>query len=50
VGGVIIGLTENFAGVFLPEGFKSISGFIILIIVLMFRPEGIFGTYEQKKV
>lgn len=50
VGGIIIGLTENFAGTFLPEGFKNISGFIILIIVLMLKPEGIFGKHEQKKV
>lgn len=50
VGGMIIGLTENFAGIFMPEGFKGISGFIILIIVLMFRPEGIFRKHEQKKV
>jgi branched-subunit amino acid ABC-type transport system permease component len=34
----------------MPEGFKGISGFIILIIVLMFRPEGIFRRHEQKKV
>jgi branched-chain amino acid transport system permease protein len=50
IGGLIIGVAENFAGLYLPEGSKSIFAYIILILVLMFRPEGIFGKHEQKKV
>jgi len=50
VGGIIIGVSENLAGVYLPEGFKDIFAWIILIAVLMIRPEGIFGIQERKRV
>jgi len=50
IGGIIIGISENLAGLYLPIWFKDIFAFVIMIIVLMIRPEGIFGTHEQKKV
>ena len=50
VGGIIIGVSESFAGVYLPDGFKDIFAWIILIGVLMIRPEGIFGIRERKRV
>jgi len=50
VGGLIIGLSENLAGGYLTSGFKNIFAYIILILVLMIRPEGIFGIRERKRV
>jgi branched-chain amino acid transport system permease protein len=50
VGGIIIGVTESLSGVYLPEGWKDIMAYIILILVLMIRPEGLFGIQEKKKV
>ena len=50
VGGVIIGISENLAGIYLPLWFKDIFAYVIMLLVLMIRPEGIFGTHEQKKV
>ena len=50
VGGVIIGISENLAGIYLPLWFKDIFAYVVMMIVLMIRPEGIFGTHEQKKV
>jgi len=50
VGGVIIGVTESLAGVYLPIGWKDVAAWIILIAVLIFRPEGLFGIQEKKKV
>ncbi|NVM24485.1 MAG: branched-chain amino acid ABC transporter permease [Desulfobacterales bacterium] len=50
VGGLIIGLSENLAGVFLPAWVKDVFAYIILIAVLMVRPEGIFGIQEKKRV
>ena len=50
VGGVIIGITESLAGLYLPMGWKDIAAYLILIVVLMVKPEGIFGTHQQKKV
>ena len=50
VGGVIIGVSESLAGIYLPAGYKNVLAWIILIVVLMFRPEGIFGQPERKRV
>lgn len=50
VGGVIIGVTESLAGVYLPIGWKDVAAWIILILVLIFRPEGLFGIQQKKKV
>ncbi len=50
VGGIIIGLAESFAGVHLPEGFKDIAAYILLLIVLFIRPQGLFGISLKKRV
>ncbi len=50
VGGLIIGVTESLAGVYLPIGWKDVAAYVILILVLMLRPEGLFGIQEKKKV
>jgi branched-subunit amino acid ABC-type transport system permease component len=34
----------------LPGDLRDVSGWLILILVLMIRPEGIFGRPERKKV
>ena len=50
VGGIIVGVSEALSGVYLPDGFKNVFAWIILIAVLMIRPEGIFGIQERKRV
>ncbi|MFH1135496.1 MAG: branched-chain amino acid ABC transporter permease [Pseudomonadota bacterium] len=50
VGGLVIGVTESLAGVYLPQGWKDVAAWIILIAVLIARPEGIFGVKRKKKV
>jgi len=50
VGGIIIGVTESLSGFYLPEGWKDIAAYIILILVLIIRPEGLFGIQQKKKV
>jgi branched-chain amino acid transport system permease protein len=50
VGGIIIGVSESLAGVYLPRGFKEVFAWIILILVLMIRPEGLFGIHQKKRV
>jgi branched-chain amino acid transport system permease protein len=43
VGGILIGLTEAFAGVLFAPSAKSMFAFAILVLVLLFRPQGILG-------
>lgn len=50
VGGLIIGVSENLAGGFLPLWVKDIFAYLVLIAVLIVRPEGLFGIQEKKKV
>lgn len=46
VGGLTLGLVENFGAAFISSGYKHIFGFIILILVLAVRPVGLFGRSE----
>ena len=43
LGGVLIGLTEAMAGLFFTPSAKSMFAFAILVLVLLFRPQGILG-------
>ncbi len=43
LGGVLIGLTEAMAGLFFTPSAKSMFAFGILVLVLLFRPQGILG-------
>jgi branched-chain amino acid transport system permease protein len=50
VGGLVIGLVESFAGFYLPEGVKDIAAYIVVLLVLMVKPSGLFGEKLRKKV
>jgi branched-chain amino acid transport system permease protein len=50
VGGIIIGLIELLSGAYLPHGFKDVAAYVVLLLVLAVRPQGIFGTVGRKKV
>jgi len=43
VGGLIVGLTESFGGLFLGESLGQIGISLIFILILLFRPSGLFG-------
>jgi branched-chain amino acid transport system permease protein len=44
VGGLIIGLTESFGGLFLGESMGQIGISLIFILILLLRPSGLFGA------
>ena len=50
VGGIIIGVVESLAGFYLPEGFKDIAAYVVVLIMLMVKPNGLFGERLRKKV
>ncbi|MEO1366451.1 MAG: branched-chain amino acid ABC transporter permease [Acidobacteriota bacterium] len=50
VGGLLIGVVEQLAGLYLPPALAGVSGYGLLLIVLLVRPEGIFPTLQAKKV
>jgi branched-chain amino acid transport system permease protein len=54
IGGLTIGVLENIMGsyldVYLGGGVKEIAPFIVLIIILMVKPYGLFGIKEIERV
>jgi branched-chain amino acid transport system permease protein len=50
VGGILIGVVENLAGGYLGSGTKEIAGFVMIIVVLMVRPFGLFGQRDIERV
>lgn len=50
VGGLIIGVVETLAGFYLPEGFKDIAAYIVVLVMLAVKPNGLFGEKLAKKV
>ncbi len=50
VGGIIIGMVEPFAAYYLPAGYSQIAPYMILLMVLIFRPDGLFAQIQKKKV
>jgi len=50
VGGLVIGVVESLSGFYLPEGFKDIAAYIVVLLMLMIKPNGLFGERLLKKV
>ena len=54
LGGVVIGLIESLAGVYLDPvlggGTHQVVAFVILLVVLMLKPAGLFGATLEKRV
>lgn len=50
VGGLVIGVAESLSGYYLPEGIKDIAPYVILLVMLIVKPTGLFGDRVRKKV
>jgi branched-chain amino acid transport system permease protein len=50
VGGLVVGVVESLSGFYLPEGFKDIAAYIVVLLMLMIKPTGLFGEAARKKV
>ena len=50
VGGVILGVVEQLAGYFLPPGTQDVTSNVVLLGVLVLRPQGLFGQTIRKRV
>jgi branched-chain amino acid transport system permease protein len=44
LGGILIGVSEALAGLFITPSAKSMFSFALLILVLIFRPRGLLGN------
>lgn len=49
-GGLLIGVIENLSQGYIGEGMREIAGFIVIILVLMVRPFGLYGSRDIERV
>jgi len=47
VGGLSIGVVENLGTAFISPGYKDVTAFVLILIILLFRPQGIFANGIQ---
>ena len=50
VGGLLLGALESLAGAYLGVEFKNTLAFLVIILVLLVRPEGLLGKEFKERV
>jgi branched-chain amino acid transport system permease protein len=50
VGGLFLGISEALTARFVSTGYKDVPGFVVLILLLLFKPSGLFGRAAIRKV
>ncbi len=46
IGGLILGLTESTTSFFISSNYREVAGLVLFLLVLIFRPQGLFGSKE----
>jgi branched-chain amino acid transport system permease protein len=44
IGGIVLGVTEAVGSLFLPQAYRDAYGLVFLVLILLFRPSGLFGA------
>jgi branched-chain amino acid transport system permease protein len=50
VGGLLIGVLENVVGFYVSPAYKEGVALMLFLVVILFRPEGLLGKAEERKV
>lgn len=50
LGGLVLGLTESFATGYVSSDYENVFAFALLILILIFKPEGLLGRSSRQKV
>ncbi|MFO1311684.1 MAG: branched-chain amino acid ABC transporter permease [Burkholderiales bacterium] len=50
LGGVLIGILENVVGFYISPAYKEGVALVLFMLVILFRPEGLLGKSEERKV
>lgn len=46
VGGLLLGLTESITSLLLSSNYREVVGLVLFVLILIFRPQGLFGAKE----
>jgi len=49
-GGIILGVSESFFASIFPSGYKDAMAFLIILLILFFRPQGILGKKKATRI
>jgi branched-chain amino acid transport system permease protein len=50
LGGVLVGILENLVGAYVSPAYKEGVALMLFLVVILFRPEGLLGKAEERKV
>jgi branched-chain amino acid transport system permease protein len=50
LGGLIVGVSENLAAAYISPSYKDAVALIIFMVVIFFKPQGLLGKKEERKV
>jgi branched-chain amino acid transport system permease protein len=50
LGGVLIGILENLVGYYVSPAYKEGVALVLFLLVILFKPEGLLGKSEERKV
>jgi branched-chain amino acid transport system permease protein len=50
VGGLLLGVIDNFAAAYLSSQYRMAIPLLILIVVILFRPQGLLGRVEERTI
>ncbi|MEY2890962.1 MAG: hypothetical protein RJA98_870 [Pseudomonadota bacterium] len=50
LGGVIVGVAENLAAAYISPAYKDAVALVLFMVVILFKPQGLLGTKEMRKV
>jgi branched-chain amino acid transport system permease protein len=50
LGGLIVGVSENLASAYISPSYKDAVALVVFMVVILFRPQGLLGKKEERKV